>query len=275
MMMKKNKNNKIKRTRTRARRAEEITLTIGQAFDLAYKKFLESNSNDGDLKKQYIVLQKKVNQLSFENQTLKKRIAELEKLKDSSDLDQYRIANQISDLSAVTLNLRESSTDDDAFGSSGHSASQPAGAKAVVGRRLENLLPLDGASSPSNGTGTRHTNGNGTHAQTPDAAAMPFLSPPPPNTRSHRANSLRSQTATTPSTPGTPSNSNPFYASPSSTAQAPGQVDPFGMQAFSPSSQPGNSEQELMDIRDGFSRGLSFGTDDFNLDDFDPLNQKL
>ena len=37
-----------------------------------------------------------VNQLSFENQTLKKRIAELEKLKDRSDLDQYRIANQVS-----------------------------------------------------------------------------------------------------------------------------------------------------------------------------------
>ncbi|RUS79469.1 hypothetical protein EGW08_012773, partial [Elysia chlorotica] len=100
-------------------------------------------------------------------------------------------------------------------------------------------------------------------------------SPPPPNTRSNRANSLRSQTGSTPSTPSTPSGSNPFYASPSSTAQAPGQVDPFGMQAFSPIGQTGSSEQELIDIRDGFSRGLTFGTDDFNLDDLDPLNQRF
>ena len=45
--------------------AEEITLTIGQAFDLAYKKFLESHSNEGDLKKQYIILQKKVSSCSI------------------------------------------------------------------------------------------------------------------------------------------------------------------------------------------------------------------
>ena len=41
-------------------KAEEITLTIGQAFDLAYRKFLESSSKDMDMKKQYLLLQKKV-----------------------------------------------------------------------------------------------------------------------------------------------------------------------------------------------------------------------
>lgn len=41
--------------------AEEITLTIGQAFDLAYRRFLETQGKDVDLKKQQIVLQKKVN----------------------------------------------------------------------------------------------------------------------------------------------------------------------------------------------------------------------
>lgn len=40
--------------------AEEITLTIGQAFDLAYKKFLESGGKDVETRKQIGTLQKRV-----------------------------------------------------------------------------------------------------------------------------------------------------------------------------------------------------------------------
>ncbi len=40
--------------------AEEITLTIGQAFDHAYKKFMEKSGKDMDMKKQFLLLQKKV-----------------------------------------------------------------------------------------------------------------------------------------------------------------------------------------------------------------------
>lgn len=40
--------------------AEEITLTVGQAFDLAYKRFLETSNRDADPKKQLLMLQKKV-----------------------------------------------------------------------------------------------------------------------------------------------------------------------------------------------------------------------
>jgi len=32
--------------------AEEITLTIGQAFDLAYRRFLDTQGKDADTKKQ-------------------------------------------------------------------------------------------------------------------------------------------------------------------------------------------------------------------------------
>ena len=42
--------------------AEEITLTIGQAFDLAYKRFLEKSAKDGNKAKQNLLLQKKVGQ---------------------------------------------------------------------------------------------------------------------------------------------------------------------------------------------------------------------
>ncbi|KAB0380073.1 hypothetical protein FD755_007857, partial [Muntiacus reevesi] len=39
--------------------AEEITLTIGQAFDLAYRKFLESGGKDVETRKQIAGLQKR------------------------------------------------------------------------------------------------------------------------------------------------------------------------------------------------------------------------
>lgn len=41
-------------------KAEEITLAIGQAFDLAYKKFLESGGKDVETRKQIGNLQKRV-----------------------------------------------------------------------------------------------------------------------------------------------------------------------------------------------------------------------
>lgn len=41
-------------------KAEEITLTIGQAFDLAYRKFLESGGKDVETRKQIAGLQKRV-----------------------------------------------------------------------------------------------------------------------------------------------------------------------------------------------------------------------
>ena len=40
--------------------AEEITLTIGQAFDLAYKRFLEKKDSQQDQQKQNTLLQQQV-----------------------------------------------------------------------------------------------------------------------------------------------------------------------------------------------------------------------
>lgn len=58
--------------------AEEITLTIGQAFDLAYKKFLESGGKDVETRKQIGTLQKRIQELETENSELKKQLQELE-----------------------------------------------------------------------------------------------------------------------------------------------------------------------------------------------------
>uniref|UniRef100_A0A3Q3VUY7 PTB domain-containing engulfment adapter protein 1 n=1 Tax=Mola mola TaxID=94237 RepID=A0A3Q3VUY7_MOLML len=58
--------------------AEEITLTIGQAFDLAYKKFLESGGKDVETRKQIGSLQKRIQELETENSELKQQLQNLE-----------------------------------------------------------------------------------------------------------------------------------------------------------------------------------------------------
>ncbi|XP_064419660.1 PTB domain-containing engulfment adapter protein 1 isoform X2 [Latimeria chalumnae] len=58
--------------------AEEITLTIGQAFDLAYKKFLESGGKDVETRKQLASLQKRIQELETENLELKRKVQDLE-----------------------------------------------------------------------------------------------------------------------------------------------------------------------------------------------------
>lgn len=58
--------------------AEEITLTIGQAFNLAYRKFLESGGKDVETRKQIAGLQKRIQDLETENTELKNRVQDLE-----------------------------------------------------------------------------------------------------------------------------------------------------------------------------------------------------
>ncbi|XP_078334410.1 uncharacterized protein LOC111136229 isoform X1 [Crassostrea virginica] len=251
--------------------AEEITLTIGQAFDLAYRRFLETSGQDLDSKKQCVLLQKKVQTLEQENAALKKRVQELEKLKGVEPSQQiYENSRNIeivegsvtksSDNAAHPsgVSLDPSSPQDDS--STEHFFFDGFAPQPSVGRKLENLI-LDDKPAQTNGSST--TNGS-----TPSSAGKGLLSPPPRSSRSQsQPSSNKSASA------------NPFFSpSPSETS-----VDPFGMPAFTPTS-PGStpqtsgpsvssSERELMDMQVGFSAGLSFGTEDFSLADFDPLNQ--
>ena len=77
--------------------AEEITLTIGQAFDLAYRKFLETSGRDLEMKRQLMILQKRVRELELENSELKAKINESQqnsnnsKHKSSTHSDSYAI----------------------------------------------------------------------------------------------------------------------------------------------------------------------------------------
>lgn len=82
--------------------AEEITLTIGQAFNLAYRKFLESGGKDVETRKQIAGLQKRIQDLETENVELKNKVQDLE--------NQLRIT-QVSTSPAGSLSPQSPSTD--------------------------------------------------------------------------------------------------------------------------------------------------------------------
>ncbi|XP_015336625.1 PTB domain-containing engulfment adapter protein 1 isoform X11 [Marmota marmota marmota] len=82
--------------------AEEITLTIGQAFDLAYRKFLESGGKDVETRKQIAGLQKRIQDLETENMELKNKVQDLE--------NQLRIT-QVSTSPAGSITPKSPSTD--------------------------------------------------------------------------------------------------------------------------------------------------------------------
>ncbi|CAO2616284.1 PTB domain-containing engulfment adapter protein 1, partial [Lemmus lemmus] len=82
--------------------AEEITLTIGQAFDLAYRKFLESGGKDVETRKQIAGMQKRIQDLETENMELKNKVQDLE--------NRLRIS-QVSSSPAGSVTVKSPSTD--------------------------------------------------------------------------------------------------------------------------------------------------------------------
>jgi len=57
--------------------AEEITLTIGQAFELAYRRFLETSGKELAVQHRIQSLQDRNSQLEAENGELKRRLQDL------------------------------------------------------------------------------------------------------------------------------------------------------------------------------------------------------
>ncbi|CAI9735582.1 PTB domain-containing engulfment adapter protein 1-like isoform X8 [Octopus vulgaris] len=121
--------------------AKEITMTVGQAFDLAYRRFVETTGKDIDVRKQFLLLQKKVNTLQQENETLKKRIVDLENLKDKSDVDFYKSANN----AGLQANSKKQTSNGDFLNDPSHRSNSPPKPLFVVNP----LIADSGASSNS------------------------------------------------------------------------------------------------------------------------------
>ena len=59
-------------------KAEELTLTVGQAFDLAYRRFLEKKSANPESQKKLTEMEEKIKVAEEEKEALRRKIAQLE-----------------------------------------------------------------------------------------------------------------------------------------------------------------------------------------------------
>ncbi|CAG0899059.1 unnamed protein product [Cyprideis torosa] len=167
--------------------AEEITLTIGQAFDLAYRRYVEGQgvSPGTALKTDF---SKKFESLENENATLRSRLKDLAVLVDPSKLSEYLKQKGISDVSALgsapasegtngvsegtngsfeeTNNKMESSRDSKGGATTEDLLLELGGAEENGQIRWEGLEGFDPAPTPS--------------PPPPSMPSVPIISPPPP-----------------------------------------------------------------------------------------------
>lgn len=285
--------------------AEEITLTIGQAFELAYKKFLSEGSKSESS-------EEKMERLEHENAELRQRLGDISTLVNKQELQEYMNKNNIKELGTVgkvqsndnkhniTNTDNQQSTDES---EAGHDESMRSGdtdelinLDAPIATKLDAITlddlndddfdPRAGAGGDSSDSGDDFN---------PRAAPPPFS--PPENVRSSPLASTPSailpppalpprdpakinSVTVTPKTPANPFGSNPFQATDAFSPKS----DPFGMApmpAMNGSMAPmanfggvaGVMSPKTQEIRDGFSAGISFGNGDFSLDALDPLKQ--
>lgn len=120
------------------RSAEEIILTIGQAFDIAYRKFLEKTDKETEAQKQLLTLKQQVQSLQEENESLRLRVQQLEEAAAAGQrLPQQTIPLPLSATTAA-LNVGWGGQVQPAHSQlQQEPTSRP---QATVGRRLENLL---------------------------------------------------------------------------------------------------------------------------------------
>jgi len=261
--------------------AEEITLSIGQAFDLAYKRFL-----DMEVQRKVMVLQQRVKELENENSVLRQRISDT--LSGKIDVEQYMRQNGISDMlqvndvnngnSSALINLTNGNSSQPVVaappvpprsvnnnGDSFSSSSNETKPTPSVGTRLEGLLlnEIENSFDP-------RTNNNAT---TTSPTPPPLLAPPPKPARDAVRRSQNSDDIF---------GLSPFKATPRPPTGQPrtSTSDPFGMDDFGQTVQNGGVENDIglldkriKEMKDGFSRGLSMSTEDFSLESLDPLKK--
>ncbi|XP_049781778.1 PTB domain-containing engulfment adapter protein 1-like isoform X1 [Schistocerca cancellata] len=323
--------------------AEEITLTIGQAFDLAYRRFLETSGKDLEVQRRLVLLTQRNCKLEKEVSVLRQRLNDIAQIKGQSDVEEYMVKNGISDLLTVNHSnsssssassptpemsqvevlasvqstdnkengalLNFSSSSSNGFSSTPQlpsaSSLQPPpvpprafeapkssfgddfmSEQPAVGRKLEGLL-LDEIEDFNPRAHEQPVNGS--------SSPPPLLAPPPKAAR-EVPRRVFTQNNGSPdifkedlfgSTPFNPAASQSHIPPagtvlPHSSPNPPVACDPFGMGDFGGTSNVGTSQQELenaiglidkriLEMKDGFSRGLSFGNDDFSLESLDPL----
>jgi len=274
--------------------AEEITLTIGQAFDLAYKRFLSGKSVESETEK--------IARLERENGELRQRLRDVGSLLGKTKLAEYMEKNNIKEL--VLVGEREILDNHDSQSEESEESQEPVqdngldvsevslqtGEETQSDKLINFDAPVtkldtmtlddlnDDDFDPRAGNNTIDTgdssdtsddfNPRGT-AGTTLSLGTPVIKPPsavPPQatpTRILPPPSLPPRDPAKITAAKLPVTANPF-SSPAATAAS----DPFGMSTFS--TGPGAA---LPMAKDPFSSGLTFGGADFSLDELDPLRK--
>lgn len=274
--------------------AEEITLTIGQAFDLAYKRFLSGKSVESETEK--------IARLERENGELRQRLRDVGSLLGKTKLAEYMEKNNIKEL--VLVGEREILDNHDSQSEESEESQEPVqdngldvsevslqtGEETPSDKLINFDAPVtkldtmtlddlnDDDFDPRAGNNTIDTgdssdtsddfNPRGT-AGTTLSLGTPIIKPPsavPPQatpTRILPPPSLPPRDPAKITAAKLPVTANPF-SSPAATAAS----DPFGMSTFS--TGPGAA---LPMAKDPFSSGLTFGGADFSLDELDPLRK--
>ena len=307
--------------------AEEITLTIGQAFDLAYRRFLETSGKDLEAQRRCMVLQQKIKRLEHENNVYRQRLQDIAAIKGSADVSAYLSQHNLPDILHVPGGVPSNETtqvngtsskpsslgsNSDANGNTSNGSQQPPpvpprsfektfddnflGSEPAptpsVGTKLEGLLMDEfeedfnprAYESAANGLPNHQTNHssllNGQVSANSNFFAQsngttsppPLLAPPPKAKDSRRQNGVKEDLF----------GSIPFNPTPSVNAKSefndPFEMGEFGAPTaiFNPSQQElenaiGLLDKKLLEMKDGFSRGLAIDTDDFSLESLDPL----
>jgi len=281
--------------------AEEITLTIGQAFELAYKRFLETSGRDLEAQRRAIVTQQKIKRLETENNIYKQRLLDLSKFASiTSELDQYLRRHQLKSLLELPLNLQQNGKETN--GTNGNANGNETNGKLngsassnsiklldfsdtngsvppvpprsfdntpSVGTKLENLLMGDletdndfDPRSFENNTSPVVTNG-----------IHPPLLAPPPKTAKRTINNNDSTRSFGQDLFGV----SPFNTTPTSPNSAK-VIDPFEMGDFNNAASQqelenaiGLLDKRILEMKNGFSRGISIGNEDFSIESLDPF----
>ncbi|KAL1502223.1 hypothetical protein ABEB36_007397 [Hypothenemus hampei] len=254
--------------------AEEITLTIGQAFELAYKRFLETSGRDLEAQQTTIIIQQKIKKTEQELRVYKQRLQEISQIPAiKSEIEAY-LRN--SNLKSV-LDLEKSGALENGKGSQTdtvniidfNGSAPPIPPRSIdnfpsIGTKLEGLL-LNEFEQDDDFDPRSFENNN-----VPVKTEVPFIAPPPkPAKRSNLSLNTQMEVNIDPLSSATPT------ATPNSHSS----FDPFEMGDFggnSCTSQEietaiGMLDKRIMEMKAGFSRGISFGNEDFSLESLDPL----
>ncbi|CAH1163547.1 unnamed protein product [Phaedon cochleariae] len=285
--------------------AEEITLTIGQAFELAYKRFLETSGKDLESQRRAMIAQQKIKRLEQENNVYKQRLLEICQFAGiKPELDQYLRKHEIKNILEIKAASGDSTTntvvqqngsvkellDLNSDLTNGNAPPVPPRTfdnSPSVGTKLEGLmlneLDPDNDFDPRSFENVNHSNdsnlsNNGT------GAPPPLIAPPPKAARranlnlsmNHNNNELSNKTPDQDLFGSKPFSPDSTISTSSITSSK--ILDPFEMGDFGMTPTPqdienaiGLLDKRILEMKTGFSRGISFGNDDFSLESLDPL----